>query len=188
MSAAPQPLSVFKFLAAGARAPLTGFVWPVPAGAAAASWVETSGPLVPCERGVHVCRVDDLPYWLHDELWQMQVDGEQHAGVDCIVVRRARLLRRIDGWQRDAARSFAQACAQHAAEALAAAPDELRAGAEGYVDDARECAAAGLVALAAFSAAVAIGKHVPAERAVQAYRAERAWQADWLARCVIAGS
>ena len=188
MSAAPLEPATYKFLAAGARGPVSGFAWPVPAGGRAGSWVEANGALEPCARGVHVCRAGDLPYWLHDELWETQVEGEQLEGTDCLVVRRARLLRRVEGWQREGARSFVEACAQHAVEWLVQAPVGLRAVAQGYVDDARECAAAGLFALGAFSAAVAVGKLTPSERATRAYRTERAWQAGWLERCVIAGS
>jgi hypothetical protein len=162
----------FKFLAAGARGPISGFAWPVPA--SSANWIEVAGAL--------------LPYWLHDELWETEIDGEQVAGIDCLVVRRARLLRRIEGWHDDGARSFVEACAQHAAESLAHASPGARALAQGYVDDARECADAGMFALAAFSAAIAVGRLADAQRAEHAYRSERAWQADWLVRCVIADS
>jgi hypothetical protein len=178
----------FKFLSVGARGPVSGFAWPIPASDGSASWVEAAGALSPCVRGAHVCRASDLPYWLHDELWETEVDGEQLEGIDCLVVRRARLLRRIEGWQRDGARSFVEACAQHAAQLLAQAPAEARALAQGYIDDARECAEANVFALGAFSAAVAVGKLAAAERAEQAYRNERTWQADWLVRCVITGS
>ena len=173
----------FKFLAAGARGPVSGFQWPRPG-----TWVETQGVIAPCERGTHVCRARDLPYWLHDELWEMELAGEQIEGFDCLVVQRARLVRRFDGWQRDGARNFVEACAEHAAEIVARAAPEARELAQGYVEDALECAAANVVAFGAFSAAVAVGKLAPAAEAASAYRHERAWQADWLVRCVIGGS
>jgi hypothetical protein len=173
----------FKFLAAGARGPVSGFQWPAPG-----HWVETSGTLAPCVRGAHVCRVSDLPYWLHDELWEMELAGERVEGIDCLVVRSARLVRRFDGWQRDGARKFVEACAQHAADVVAQAAADARELAQGYLADARECAAANVVAFGAFSAAVAVGKLVPEADAVQAYRRERAWQAEWIARCVIAAN
>jgi hypothetical protein len=173
----------FKFLAAGARGPVSGFQWPAPG-----TWLETSGVLEPCVRGAHVCRVADLPYWLHDELWEMELAGERVEAVDCLVVRSARLVRRIESWQRDGARNFVSACAQHAAEVVARAPAEVRALAEAYVDDARECAEANVIAFGAFSAAVAVGKLASEADAIQAYRRERAWQADWLERCVINGN
>jgi hypothetical protein len=96
-------------------------------------------------------------------------------------------VRRFDGWQRDGARQFLAACAQHAADVVARAAPEARERAQGYVDDALECVAAHVVAFGAFSAAVAVGKLVPEADAARAYRNERAWQAAWLARCVIAG-
>jgi len=173
----------FKFLAAGARGPVSGFQWPAPG-----TWVETRGVIEPCVRGAHLCRVHDLPYWLHDELWELEHAGEQVEGVDCLVVRSARLVRRFDGWQRDGARQFLAACAQHAADMVDRAAPEARERAQGYVDDALECVAAHVVAFGAFSAAVAVGKLVPEADAARAYRNERAWQADWLARCVIGGN
>ena len=173
----------FKFLAAGARGPVSGFQWPAPG-----TWVEISGVIEPCVRGAHLCRIYDLPYWLHDELWELEHAGEQAEGIDCVVVQRARLVRRFDGWQRDGARQFLAASARHAAELVAQAAPEAQERAQGYVDDALECVAAHVVAFGAFSAAVAVGKLVREADAVRAYRNERAWQADWLARCVIGGN
>ncbi|HTU60656.1 MAG TPA: hypothetical protein VMF89_19525 [Polyangiales bacterium] len=173
----------FKFLAAGARGPVSGFQWPAPG-----TWVETSSVIEPCVRGAHLCRVIDLPYWLHDELWELEHAGEQVEGIDCLVVQRARLVRRFAGWQADGARQFLAACAQHAAETAAQAAPEARARAQGYVDDAEECVAAHVIAFGAFSAAVAVGKLAAEADAVRAYRNERAWQADWLFRCVIGGN
>lgn len=173
----------FKFLAAGARGPVSGFQWPAPG-----IWVETQGVIEPCVRGTHVCRIRDLPYWLHDELWEIEQAGEQVEGIDCLVVRSARLVCQFDGWQRDGARNFVQACAQHAVEVVAQAAPEARELAQGYVEDALECAAAHVVAFGAFSAAVAVGKLAPEVDAAHAYRRERAWQAEWLARCVIGGN
>jgi len=176
-------LRTFKFLARGARGPVSGFQWPAPG-----TWVETKGVIEPCVRGAHVCRVADLPYWLHDELWEMELAGEQVEGIDCLVARTARLVRRFEAWQRDASRSFVEACAQHAADLVAQAAEGARERAHGYVEDARECAEAHVVAFGAFSAAVAVGKLASVGDSVQAYRRERAWQADWLARCVIGGN
>ena len=173
----------FKFLAAGARGPVSGFRWPAPG-----TWVEVEGAIEPCVRGAHVCRVGDLPYWLHDELWEMELRGQVIEADDCLVAQSARLVRRFEAWQHDGARNFVAACAEHAAALVAEAAPESRELAQGYIEDARECAEASVVAFGAFSAAVAVGKLAPAAQAIQAYRRERAWQSEWLARCVIGGN
>src|SRR5258708_6519958 len=98
-----------KFLAKGALGPLSGFAWPVPQGGAAGAWVEAVGPLALCARGVHVCRTSDLAHWIHDELWEVEADGDRIEGLDCVVVRRARLVRRIDDWGAAGGRRFADA-------------------------------------------------------------------------------
>jgi hypothetical protein len=161
-----------KFLAKGAQGPLSGFAWPVPDGTAAGAWVVADGPLAPCARGVHVCRPADLAHWVHDELWELEAEGDQIEGLDCIVVRRARLVRRIDDWGAAGGRRFAEACVEHAA---AAAP------ASDLLGDARFMSAHGYVAMAAFTAAVAVGRSSSEEGVEAAYRRERAWQSAWIA-------
>src|SRR5207237_363719 len=78
------------------------------------TWIEAEGPLAPCVRGIHVCRPEDLEHWIHEELWEVEVDGEQTNGLDCLVVRRARLARRIDAWSDRGAERFAEASIAHA--------------------------------------------------------------------------
>ena len=171
-----------KFLAAGARGPLSGFAWPVPAGGVPGPWVEVEGPLAPCVRGVHVCRAPDLPHWIHDELWEVEAAGDSVEGTDCLVVRRARLVRRVEAWDGPGARRFAEVCVSRAEGASGPAPSSET---QGLLEDARFMVAHGYVALAAFTAAVAIGRGHGAS-AEQAYREERAWQAGWIARELIA--
>src|SRR5882724_2091638 len=119
-------MSTYKFFAKGAVGPSSRFKWPEPRAGALGAWVEAEGPLGLCVRGVHVCRPFDLAYWLHDELWETEADGDQIEGIDCLVVRRARLMRRINGWHQGGAASFAEACVQHAAELADRAPDSVR--------------------------------------------------------------
>jgi len=113
----------YKFLAAGAIAPFTGFQWPIPGPAGAGAWVEA--PEGRLTHGIHACRVTDLTFWLDAELW------------------------RVSGWNAEMARSLAEACVWHArdralvalraagfdreAEALAACTvlSELHAGSKG---------------------------------------------------------
>lgn len=149
---------MFKFLARGAIGPLSRVAWPAPG-----EWLVAAGPLRVGRNGAHVCRAEDLAHWLHDELWRIEVAGEQLVGPDCVVVERARLISRVD-W--DATR-FAAACVAHA-----------RASAEGpLLDDADECLRYGYPAIAAYNAALALAKGDEA-----AYAAARAWQSAWIVR------
>lgn len=160
-------MTAYKFLAAGAVGPLSRFVWPAPG-----AWVEASGPLVACRVGVHVCRADELAHWIHDELWALEVGGDELAGVDCLVVRRARLIRRIDAWSDGGHQRFAQACIERARAVAAGQLPEL-------VADARDASAAGFPAVAAYTAALVVARLAPDPEA--AYARERAWQGRWIA-------
>src|SRR5689334_4079735 len=84
-----EPMSAYKFLAKGARGPISGFEWPSSYTGGPGPWVEVEGELGLCTNGYHVCRPLDLAHWLHDELWELETQGEQLEGLDCLVVRRA---------------------------------------------------------------------------------------------------
>ena len=155
----------FKFLGAGAVGTLTGFTWPTPG-----VWVDVHGPLDPCRNGIHVCRPHELAHWLHDELWELEVEGEEVEAVDCFVVRRARLVRRVAGWDPAGTERFATACIERAAPAAAA----------DILADARDAARAGFPAVAAYAAALAVARATGDLEAT--YAAERAWQSAWIAR------
>ena len=91
-------MTVYKFLCAGGVGPFSGYRWPLPDAGAAGPWV-ASAPVagtVVCERAVHACRLRDLPWWLHDELWEAELDGPVTAGRHKVMAPRGRLLRRGD--------------------------------------------------------------------------------------------
>jgi hypothetical protein len=177
-------MMAYKFLAKGAVGPFSGFVWQLPAGDGPASWVEVEGTLGLCTRGVHVCRTVDLAHWLHDELWELETDGDQIEGVDCIVVQRARLLRRVHTWSEGGASRFADACIQHATAQAGANPGHIVGG---FLEDAARAARDGYVAIAAFSAALAVAKVSGGAASERSYRNEREWQASWIAHELIGG-
>ena len=85
---------LFKFLRAQRIGPFSGVTWPDES----AGWIEAIGPLVPCVNGVHLCRVRDLPYWINDELWEIDTDGAVLEQGRKVVVARARLRDRIPWW------------------------------------------------------------------------------------------
>jgi len=162
-------MQAYKFLARGGVGPFSGLAWPD-------TWIEVVGPLASCVRGIHVCRPDDLAHWLHDELWEVEADGDQTSGLDCLVVRRARLVRRIDAWSDGGARQFAEASIAHAAEVSGAQQREL-------LDDATAAVTHGYVAVAAYAAALAVSRTGADPN--DAYAQERTWQSRWIASHVI---
>ena len=161
-------MQAYKFLARGAVGPFSGLAWPD-------TWIEADGPLAACVRGIHVCRPDDLAHWLHDELWEVEADGDQTSGLDCLVVRRARLVRKIDAWS-DGAGRFAEASIAHAAEVTGGQQREL-------LEDATAATTQGYVAVAAYAAALAVSRAGGDPN--DAYAKERTWQSRWIARNLV---
>lgn len=161
-------MNAYKFLRAGAIGPFTGFRWQT------GTWVEAE--VAPCESGVHACRVDDLPFWTGDELWEMELHGEVVAAGHKLVAPRGRLVRRVETWSRDSAQQLADEAASRARALAEARPRDAMARA--YAEDAERRAGQGKVYVATYIAAVA------AEYAggPPGRDAERAAQADWFRR------
>ena len=99
---------LFKVLDKG-RMPFHGGSgrWP-----AKGKWLEVKGELVLCKRGLHLCREKDLVLWLGPEIWEAEYEGERLDGDDKIVVRKARLVRKLTTWNDWTARLFACDCAE----------------------------------------------------------------------------
>ena len=70
------------------------------------------GEIVPCENGYHLCRRRDLVTWLGPAIYLAEYSGEVVEVDDKIVVRRARLVRKLDTWNDRTARQFACDCAE----------------------------------------------------------------------------
>jgi hypothetical protein len=103
----------YKFLSAGATGPFSHFRWPPPQdGEGPGEWVVARGPLDPCRAGLHLCRPADLPLWMMEELYTVEVDGPVLEYDDFLLARRARLLRRVEPWGRDSASSFTSQCVE----------------------------------------------------------------------------
>src|SRR6187402_816807 len=107
----------YKFLASGRVAQFSGCEWPEE------GWLEAEQPLVPCRTGMHACRIEDLPYWLGPELWEVELGGEVLPGELKLVAERGRLRRRIEKWDEEARSAFADECVRRVAKHAA---DELR--------------------------------------------------------------
>jgi hypothetical protein len=146
----------YKFLRPGAVGPFSGYRW------TPGEWVETQDATL-CVRGIHACRIADLPYWIAQELWQVELDGLVREEERKLVAERGRLVRRVEAWDGAAGRRFAVACAQRTAEP--------------YTGDAVANAENGEVAVVGFIAARA----AEVADGVAGYSAEREAQARWLA-------
>ncbi|MDQ3146755.1 MAG: hypothetical protein M3R01_07440, partial [Actinomycetota bacterium] len=52
----------------------------------------------PCRRGIHACRSGDLPYWISDQLFEIELDGGVVELDRKVAARRGRLVRQLDLW------------------------------------------------------------------------------------------
>lgn len=111
----------WKFLGHGAIEPSSPVAWPVPVGGSPGAWVAA-----PSAGGrdvrVHGCRTEDLPYWVHEELWRVELEDPTREVGHRLQSEHGRLLARVDAWSAGTQRAFASACALRvrdlAAEAL----------------------------------------------------------------------
>jgi hypothetical protein len=173
----------FKFLRGGGRTLFSRKIWPLPTGASPGAWLEAAeGPLKPCRNGVHACEVVDLPYWTADELWEIELEGEQFRGPDAVIARRGRLLRAVAGWTAAAKAEYANACAQRIETRLGSIEGPLPTRASGFAEQARTLAGAGYWVAASYAAALAFATLAMPEAELAAFRAERKEQALVLGR------
>jgi len=197
----------YKFLAAGGVGPFSRYPWPLPRPGAPGAWVAGAGGATVCHDAVHACRATDLPWWLQDELWEAELGGAVTPGRHKVMAPRARLLRRVDGWDAACAQRFADACAMRARDHAATALE--RAGAEHAAAQLRQATGtralreaarvwskasdaaripvrmAGDAGIRAAGGAAVVSAYIAAHTAARvdgpaAHDAEREWQADWL--------
>jgi hypothetical protein len=192
----------YKFLRPGRIGPFSDFRWPDPG-----TWVDASGNLAPCRAGIHACRTGDLPWWLADELWEIELREPLVADAHKIVAPAGRLRSRVERWTPACAQEYADACAwragdravqalnqaEHAeaADRLAACTtlDEVlvtaRELAEELPDTRISLTIAGDGAFRALTGAPPTSAYIAAHAALRldgeaGYQAERAWQSAWL--------
>jgi hypothetical protein len=171
----------YKFLRRGGLGLLTTVKWPLPTSAAAGPWLEIEGPLEPCRRGLHACRLDDLAHWIAEELWEVELDREWMVGPDCLVARRARLTRPITAWNAATAHKFGVACVDRASAHLAQSKVPPAHAGFRYVEQAYQFTQSAHAAFAAYAAALACVAATDSDP-VTTYRNERRAQAELLAR------
>jgi hypothetical protein len=190
-----------KFLSTGRRGRFSGFRWP-----GAGVWVVPPAARSPCRRGVHACRVQDLPWWLDEELWDIELEGDVVVGRHKLLAPAGRLVSRVDAWTPGVAHQFGVACAwrarDHAVRALGQADrpaaaatlsacatlDEVLRTARRMLDDAPADRISLIMArdgaFRAISGAPPTSAYIAAHAArridgARGYTAERAWQSDW---------
>jgi len=164
--------------------------WPLPPTTGPGASLSVTGPLVPCENGLHLCRLSDAPQWIAEGAapYLVQYRGELLAADDKVVVREARLIRPLV-WNDRVARLFAADCAERALSRIPnadprshAAVKAARMLARGQLSDAAGAAAwsaAGAAAGAAAWAAAgaAAWSAAAAVRAAAGSAAAAAWAA-----------
>ena len=124
-------------------------------------WTEpVEGKLVACENGYHLARRQDLVHWLGPDIYEAEYSWEAVEADDKIVVRSARLLRKIEAWNDKTARLFAAWCAREALKLIenpdprsVAACDVAERYANGEATDAELTAAGAAARAAAWDAA-----------------------------------
>ena len=193
----------YKFLRSGRTGPFSGYAWPTPG-----VWVRADREMVACTRGIHACRIGDLPWWLADELWEIELDGRVQVDEHKIFAPAGRLRSQIERWTPACAQAYADACAwrahDRAVQALtrrghASPAAELQAcrTLDGVMVVARQLAdaipdtkisltIAGDGAFRALTGAPPTAAYIAAHAAMRldgpaGYSAERAWQSRWLA-------
>lgn len=192
----------YKFLRSGRIGPFSNFPWPEPG-----VWVRAGAATAQCRRGIHACRTRDLPWWLADELWEIDLDGEPQLDEHKIVARAGALRSRVESWTGAVAQEYGEACAwrardrtakalrhaghAHAADRLVACTslDDVLLTARQLADDVPDTrislTIAGDGARRALTGAPPTSAYIAAHAALRidgppGYRAEREWQSRWL--------
>ena len=87
--------------------------WFLPHGSRLGKWMPAIANPVPCRRGYHVCRLDQLLAWLNVRVFEVEIRGGTVGDVNKIVAEQARLIRET-AWNNRAAHHFAADCAERA--------------------------------------------------------------------------
>jgi hypothetical protein len=172
----------YKFLGRGGRAPSSERDWPLPTAGQAGAWLEAeSGPLEPWSNGVHACDPHDLPYWINDELWQVELAGERISGPQSMVSRKGRLTALVEAWNPPNARTFARGCMRRAEDYVAtlSLPAMRDLGAQ-YMATASARLESGQFAVTAYASAMAFT--LQRASAATAFSDERLQQGHTLAQ------
>jgi hypothetical protein len=155
------------------------------------TWLTVKPPLIPCQRGLHVCTIRQVPEWVGPALFTVEVSGLRLDARDKIVVQWARLLARVENWNDRTLRLWACDCAERALDRASVDDPRSRnalAVARAYANGeatAEQLAAAWNAARAAASAAASAAARAAARNAARdaawdaASAAARAAECEW---------
>lgn len=107
-------------------------VWPAPNDETGA-WIEVGGDVPP--KSIRAYPVEELLWWLDDELWEAELEGDVRNEGRAVVATRGRLLSRVESWTPQIATETVEVCAFRARDAAAEALDGV-----GRESEARELA------------------------------------------------
>jgi hypothetical protein len=88
--------------------------WSLPREGQPGEWMPFIADIIPCKRGYHLCRKEDLMHWLNAEIYEAEGRGDfirDENNKD--VFPEARLIIKLDTWNERSARLFAADCAEH---------------------------------------------------------------------------
>jgi hypothetical protein len=160
----------------------TGWGWPLPSGETPGDWVRADGEIGLCVNGIHASNTDQLPQWLGDEIWEIELDGEIVRTEPALVAARGRLVRPLAEWDEAARLAFCEDCAMRARRIA----DRSPAGAEVYAGKIEPFTTRGMAAAVGYWTALVAGEAVAGRRDGAeydgAFTRERAAQAAWLRR------
>ena len=192
----------YKFLRPGRIGLFSRFRWPGPG-----IWLDADGDLETCRSGIHACRRQDLPWWLADELWEIELREPARVEGHKVVATAGCLRSRVEAWTAACAQEYAEVCAwrarDRAVQALRLAAhtegadelslcetlDDVLAAARQLAEDLPESrislTIAGDGALRALTGAAPTSAYIAAHAALRldgpaGYTAEREWQSQWL--------
>lgn len=144
--------------------------------------MRANGQIGLCVNGIHASSTAQLPQWLGDEVWEVELGGEILRTEPALVAARARLVRRIEEWHAGARLAFCEDCALRARDVATRYP----AGAEIYTGKIEPFTALGMAAAVGYWTALLTGEAATGQRAGTQYdgavAGERAAQAAWLRR------
>jgi hypothetical protein len=88
--------------------------WNLPKDGKPGEWMPKIENIEPCVRGYHLCREEDLLEWLNEEIYEAEGRGNfiRHKN-NKDVFPKARLIRKLENWNKKTARLFAADCAEH---------------------------------------------------------------------------
>ncbi len=115
MSLTPEIIKYYKVLGKNGE-PCNGGIgkWNLPENGQPGQWMPKIENIMPCVRGYHLCRAEDLLLWLNEEIYKAEGRGEfiRHEN-NKDVFPEARLIKKIESWNDKTARLFAADCAEH---------------------------------------------------------------------------